>query len=736
MLIAASAILLVLGVLAYRRTISDFRFQIADSANRGRDGVGGIGLLVLRLIILLLFAAVFIGAVFTHVWSERPRRVAVMLDASQSMSAVGAESAAAAVAASFPLPEGGTRQEWAFGDTVRTISDFRLRIADSQNIARTRIGAALRTVGKTRPGAVVLLSDGQDNGELDPVAAARGIGVPVYTVGFGGAAKRNAGIEQIRLPAVVYSGETAEVQVRVRAAGFVGEGARVRLRGEAREVVLGQAMAEQDVPFRVVFDRSGRQVIEARVDSMTGESDYADNTRAVTVDVRPGRVRVAYVTNRPGPGTRMVLRALASDERIEVLPEVAVTGGLENGGQSRQGTMNDERATMNATQPDVYILDDVVETGSPEVWQSIAGKVRAGAGVLVLAGPDFQPGQSIEEILRGSVGRAQTGSFAPELTAEGGLLPWWSASSPQSRAGSDAIDLGSVPPFTGLRPLTIAERQSPSVSLPAAWLVARENQVPLLVAGKAGKGKFVYVAAYPLWRWGFRPEAKPEQGTPLSAFLSGVVRYLAERDTSPFWLDVADKDLYRGQPVRLILKAVAPDGRPWTGLGVMVQVAVDTAVQTSSESRVQSPESRDRNGRTGKVTVPMTESGSGVYEATIEALGPGGYRAIATVEKARDQGIERSSDQLGRATTDFVVAEQALELANTGMNEGLLRAIAAAGGGRFYPAESLPRDGSEIGLGSYQRRFTFDPRRAVWVYVSIALLAGAEWLLRRRRGLL
>jgi hypothetical protein len=725
-LVLSSAILLVLGVLAYRRPLAG---QVQRGKRKGQSAEGA-ELLILRVIVLLLFASVFVGEVFTRVWVERPRRVAVMLDASQSMSAVGAERAAAGVAQVLPIPVGVERQEWVFADTaVTTQVKGQKAKARSQNGERTRIGKALRTVAKTRPGAVVLLSDGQDNGELDPVAAARGIGVPVYTVGFGGAAKRNAGIEQVLLPAVVYSGETAEVQVRVIAAGFVGERAWVRLRGEAREVVLGQAMAEQDVGFRVVFDRSGRQVIEARVDSMTGERDFADNVRSVTVDVRPGHVRVAYVTNRPGPDTRMILRALASDERIEVLPEVAVTGGVGLGIRSESTA-----GFGHVPSPDVYILDDVVETGNPELWQSIAGRVRAGAGVLVIAGPEFQPGQSIEEVLRGSVGRAQTGSLTPELTAEGGLLPWWSASSPQSRAGSDAIDLGSVPPFAGLRPLSTAERQSPSANRAATWLVARENQVPLLVAGKAGKGKFVYVAAYPLWRWGFRPEARPEQGTPLSAFLSGVLRYLAERDTSPFWLDVADKDLYRGQPVRLILKAVAPDGRPWTGLGVTVQVVKDT--QPKSEARGQKSGGRRDDMDQETVTVPMTESGSGVYEATVEALGPGGYRAIATVEKTRDQGIERPSDQLGRATTDFVVAEQALELANTGMNEGLLRAIAAAGGGRFYPAESLPRDGSEIGLGSYQRRFTFDPRRAVWVYFLIALLAGAEWLLRRRRGLL
>jgi hypothetical protein len=136
----------------------------------------------------------------------------------------------------------------------------------------------------------------------------------------------------------------------------------------------------------------------------------------------------------------------------------------------------------------------------------------------------------------------------------------------------------------------------------------------------------------------------------------------------------------------------------------------------------------------------MTETGSGVYQVAIEALGPGRYHAVATVENG-DSPPERSTHGtvpvfLGKATTDFAVADQPLELVSTGMNEGLLRAISEASGGKFFRSDSLPRDGGEIVLGTYQRRFVFDPRRAVWAYVLIALLAGAEWLLRRRRGLL
>ena len=700
MLIAVSAILLVLGVLAYRKTISDFRFKIADSGNRVRTGVGGAALLVLRVVVLLLFASIFVGAVLSKVWTVRPKRVAVLLDVSESMNAVKAESAAAAVAAGFPVPAGVARQEWAFADTaVRAeVQSPKSKVQSQAGSERTRIGAALKTVGKTRPGAVVLLSDGQDNGGTDAVAAAREIGVPVYTVGFGGAAKRNLSVERVMLPAVVYSGETVEVQVRVAAAGFADEKARVRLRGDSKEVVLGQATAEQDMPFRLVFDKPGRQVIEARADSLMGESNYADNVRSVVADVRPGRVRVAYVTNRLGPDTRMVLRALASDERIDVTPVVSVSGALK----------------FAPDHADVFILDNVVETGSPEVWQSIAAGVQAGAGVLILAGPDFQPGLSIGKVMNGTVGRAQTGTFTPELTAEGRLLPWF---------GTEVIDLSSVPPFAGVRPLSV------SGGTPVTWLAAQESQVPLLITEKAGKGKVVYAAAYPLWRWGFGPEEKPEQGTPLSGLVTGVVRYLAERDTSPFWLQAEKSELYRGEPVRLVMRAVAPDGKPWTRLNVVLGVA---GMADSPTDSGHSPATETMNEERGTMNVPMTETGEGVYEATLEALGPGRYHAVASVSL--------TDTALGKAATDFAVAEQALELANTGMNEGLLRAISEASGGKFLETGDGGRvtgdGGSSIALGTYQRRFAFDPRRAVWAYVLIALLAGAEWFLRRRRGLL
>ena len=83
MLIAVSAILLVLGVLAYRR-------PLAGQVQRGKDKgqrAEGAALLALRVVVLLMFASIFVGAVLSKVWTVRPKRVAVLLDVSESMNA-------------------------------------------------------------------------------------------------------------------------------------------------------------------------------------------------------------------------------------------------------------------------------------------------------------------------------------------------------------------------------------------------------------------------------------------------------------------------------------------------------------------------------------------------------------------------------------------------------------------------------------------------------------------------
>lgn len=672
MLIVASAVLLVLGVLAYRRQL----------------GPGGAaGLFVLRLVVLVVLAGILTGAVVSRTWSVRPKRVAVMVDRSESMSALGLDSAAEAEAERFPLPARVARDRWVFADTAKRVKGWHGSAPGAQ---RTRLARALELAGRTRPGAILLLSDGQDNGEVQAAATAARLGVPVYAVGFGPTLERNLAVERITLPAVIYAGDTVEAVVRIAASGFQGERAGVRFAGETREVALGESMTEQELVYRVVFNRAGRQTVDAAADSLPGERDYLDNVRAVFADVRPNRYRVAYVTDRPGPSTRFILGALGSDERFQTAVLAPVEGRFTQPGSEFAST-------------DVFILDGPAERQEDAgAWQAVVSRVKAGAGVLVLAGPGFQPGAVLAGLVQVAPA-ARSGTFTPELTPEARVLPWFAGSGPGT------VDITDVPPFIAVRPAT---PEPPDASV---WLTAEEGRVPLMSVWRAGKGKVLYAAGYPFWRWGFGPDWQSEAETPLAVFLGGVVHFLAEPDTNRYWLAPDKPGFLQGEPVHLTLRAVSPGGRPWGGLAVTLTARAG-------------PDSVSPAVAARQFAVPMTETGSGTYEAALDALAPGEYRATASVAL--------SDSVIGRAVTGFAVAEQSIELASTGLNEGLLRAIADASLGRYFSSDSLPEEGFEMSLGTYRRRFAFDPRRATFAYVLVALLAGLEWFLRRRRGLL
>jgi hypothetical protein len=675
MLIAASAVLLLFAIAAYWRL-----FPVRAAW----------WLLGLRIVVMLLLGAVLVGSVVERRWAVIPSRVAVLVDRSESMTAAGLETMATRAALNFPLGQGMRRELWGFGDSAYRVHDLD---SESAEMGRTDISRALDAVFRTRPAAVVLVSDGQDNGLTDPVASVRGVGVPVYAVGCGRSGQRNIEAAAVSLPAIVYAGDTVEIRARVRYCGLKGEQAVVRLDGDARSVLLRDDVAEQELVFRAGFPRSGVRTVRLSVDSLAGEDSYLDNERSVTVEVKPGRLSVVYVANRPGPGSRFLARAMAQDPRIGLSSATAVSGAVSF---SREGL---DRA-------DVLVLDNAAETSSDAVpWQEVLSGVKEGKGALVLAGPGFRPGAYLKQLLPGGSGvRPVSVSLTPVPTQAAGVLPWLAD-----------LDFQNLPPFAGAfipDPAAVTE----------PWLQAGDTV--LACAYEFGQGRVVYVAGFPLWRWAFgRGKARPTafgRSTPrltasgqetesgasdaLAVFILGAVRFLASSRHEQFALETDKPGYYLGEPVRVAVRAVAPDGRPWTGLDLTL--------------------STDGNGP----VVPMTEQAAGVYQAVLAGLDAGEHEV---------QAVALLGDSvLGMAATSLAVADRGIELSETGLDERLLRELALASGGAYFRCDSLPSAGFRPRLATIEHGFSFDPRRTPWVYVIIALVAGLEWVLRRRRGLL
>ena len=552
MYIVASALLLALAVAAYVRDI------------RAR---GVWPLLAIRVLVVLMLAMLLLDAVVSRSWVRRPARVVMLVDRSRSMSSGGADTLALSAVDSFPLPEGVSVEYWLFGDSaVRAGTAGDTFGAPS----RTRTGEALERVLRTKPGAVVLVSDGRDNGDVDPVALAAESEAPVYTVGCLGSGERNVAAVSISAPEPVYAGDTFGVTCRIRHQGMDGEMVTVRLGGGTKTFKVQGEGSEQELYFRLRLERPGMRLVRLSVDSVAGESDYHDNTIEAAVYIRSSRLAVAYLTNRPGPGTRFLTRALAGDRRAELRSYLAVAPGVPVD-------------TEQLREADVLVLDNVSETaGLP--WGTVANMVENGTGLLLLAGPGFRAGTELTRLLPGSGTGTDAGVFVPAVTPAARVFDW-----------SD-IGFTEVPPFVGAIRFETSEAAD-------VWLESTVESTPLVLSYRVGKGRVVLVAGYPLWRWAFHAGLETVAETPLETFLRETVRFLAAAETERFSL-LADRELFLdGDEAGLTFQARTPSGSGWSGLDVTL--AVDS------------------------LPVPFIEAGGGRYRLQLDRLGAGEHRLEA-----------------------------------------------------------------------------------------------------------
>lgn len=660
MSIVISTILLLLVVLVYRRHL---RPQ------------GNIGLFILRLMVIILFALVLSGQIINLTSKKRPNRVVLLLDRSLSMTAIGAESEAEKATEKIisSLPKWLKPELWVFGETAYVLADKEQK----PPFPRTRLARALELSASTIPGALILLSDGQDNGEKAPVELLRKLNLPIYVIGFGEKQQCNLRLSDVETPMSVYTGDTVNIKVRLLALGFtVPEKVTLRAGENVKHVLLQGDFSEQEIEFPIVFSRPGRQQLEIKVESLAGELTYSDNQRNVVIDVKRAKTHLLYFTNRPGMGTRFILGALKKNRRFAVKELLAIGSGLKK--------------TVPLVQADVVILDGIAESDVDDpFWQELSHRVETGLGLFVIAGPDFKSGQELTRLLPIKDLQMKNGAFTPQANSQEILSEW---------LATDNIDLNIIPPFSGVFSGRLRDEKA------VIWLEAIEDRTPLLVGSRIKKGKVVFLGAYPIWRWGFISDFPLEKKTPLEIILDKVLRYLCEDDTLQFHLETAALIYPTGEPVRLTFSARMPDGNPWQGLDVSLNI----------DSR-NSP-------------IPLTEKDQGRYYVDIQGVLPGEHIAIAEA-KLNDRVI-------GRAKVQFTVSEQSIELLHLGLNRALLSRIAAMSGGWFVPLESLPATLiNQIQTKVYERQLLLDPRRLPWCYGLLVALFGVELVLRRLKGL-
>jgi len=708
-----------LAIFSYRRTTP----PLAPGPRRW--------LIVLRATAYALLCLVLASPVWNRTRHDPQRaRIAVVVDESASMSnsdAAGGPSRADAARTTL-----GALREALRGAPVdlevvpfataagaaRTPEEYLASAPAATGPATDVLGALATSSDRSRGQnlqALVLLSDGRPTqGGLDP--AGWNAVVPVFAIGFGDSlAGRDLAIGRCDYAPVAYVESQADVEVRVENSGCRGQSTLLRLRQGDRDVFSRRVTFDQErgrvsVRIPLEFRTPGRERYKLVLDPLPGERTERNNSREISIEVLQNRIRVLLVAARPDWDTAFWARTLAEDPNVRA---TVVTRDAQGAWRTAEAAMFQwPQGAGWVKDYDLYVLGSAAGGPGAEVWREIATAVERGRGVAVLGARDGVLGDAaafdaLARVLPVSRGRARSPQFGQSLARlapQGRHHPVTAALLVLADA---AGGLPSLPPLLGQFP-DLATKPG------ALTLLVSEGSAaaPLVVAARAGEGSAVVLNGFPMWRWGLSENETVR--TAAAGFVSGTVRWLVQpRDLAPVTL-LTPKPVYEsGENVDLRAHVLDAQMAPQAGASVHVDVR-----------RVEDP------APVANAVLEPRAGQAGEYAAAMPGLGPGEYEAEATATAG--------GREVGRARTRFTVDAYSTEFADVRQDVDFLREIAARSGGRYGGpgdvaaiAQALPRAARDIVVRSEVEIWNTTP-----LFVLFVLVLGAEWLLRKRYGLL
>jgi hypothetical protein len=232
-----------------------------------------------------------------------------------------------------------------------------------------------------------------------------------------------------------------------------------------------------------------------------------------------------------------------------------------------------------------------------------------------------------------------------------------------------------------------------------------DARAPLICAQYIGAGRTLFHATDETWRWRWRIGDEY-----FARYWLQTIRWLGRAKLiGPAALRTDRESYLAGETARL--QAVFRDERQ------------APAEDDGAAAIIEAPD-----GRAERVELRRAAVGRGLFEAAVEGLRPGKYRARLVLPRVAD----------GQPSTEFMVLPPVDELARRQADFAAMKEAAELSGGRFFNPADAGRLPAELppGRPAVVERL---PPRPLWnrwpaAAVFLALLIG-EWTLRKRRGM-
>jgi hypothetical protein len=268
-----------------------------------------------------------------------------------------------------------------------------------------------------------------------------------------------------------------------------------------------------------------------------------------------------------------------------------------------------------------------------------------------------------------------------------------------------------LPPISIPETLTGA-KPGATVILEASAINDRSRTTPLLVEERYGRGRSMALTASDTWRW--RMEL-PSQNNYHETFWRQMLRYLVSATPGQYEV-AAERDVYtKGDPV--ILRGEVSDKKfnPVADAQVVARVTKPSGATVETPLRINYGEGPQRAGADYRNEFAPDENG--LYKVEMTA--------------------RRGGETLGTAQSTFLITDRTREFHDAAQNIELLKRAAAETGGKYFPLSDATDLLDEITMleGKNSERVSKDLWDMPINFILLVGLAGAEWFLRKRKGL-
>lgn len=688
---------------------------------------------------MALGLAGLVAAVARPVWVEEegrvePGRVAVLVDASASMSVVEAGVPRHTAIPGLVQQLGGDVDLYRFG------SDLQPGMPEAYDLPGTDVEAALQALGDRVAGerlaAVVLLSDGVDRGllrrrfqkEENPVPPP--LPGPLTTVQVGKASElTDLAVREVDAGGYAYVHAPFHIVARLDGVGYQGREIKVDLLRDGSVVssrrVMLDAEGKGQVDFEVTPDRAGRFAYIVQVPDYEGDAVPANNAMPVVISVVRDRIRVLQVAGAPSWDVKFLRRFLKGDPSVDLVSFFILRTKQDN--LRRFG--EDELSLIQFPYQELFSEDlltfDLVifqnfdyrpyfEEGSDKLLENLRSYVMDKGHAFAMTGGDRSfslgayGGTPLGDILPVHIAtepqQPDLGPFLPSLTEAGQRHPvtrlvsdpvenalWWSRL--HTNDGTNLV--GDAWPESAVL------LEHPSLR------TASGRALPVLSVREVGQGRTMALTVDTSWRWSLSEAAMGRGNQAYLRFWKNAMRWLVgDASVERLVVDTGRENYGLGEPIRMVVRARDADFGPLAGASVHVVVSNDA----------------DRK----ELDVVTDNAGEAAVELVAERRGA--HRVEAKLVGATDASSETA--------TVFAVTNRDPELDEVVPDGAFLRWLAERTGGQFIgPGEPLAVQRDPAAGRTVWTRKEVPLWRAPLVAAWVGIFFGIAWIVRRLAGL-